>query len=63
MQKFDHGKPSWNFPTIWTNGAEIFFPCKQVENNQVIDNKSQPGLKMIQARKQIDECLSRTMLN
>ena len=47
MQNIHHGKPSKNFTTIWANRTEIFIPCKQVENNHVIDNSSQPGLKMI----------------
>ena len=45
---------------VWTNQAEILIACKQVENNHVIDNKSQLGLKMIDSasgfklEKQID---------
>ena len=47
MQKFHHGKPSWNFPIVWTNQAEISIPCKRVENINAIDNLRQPGLNMI----------------
>ena len=61
--KFHHRKRSWNFTTVWANQAEAFISCKQVENNLV------NGLKMIyyasgfKLEKQIDEYLSRTMLN
>ena len=47
MQKIHHGKPSRNSTMVWTNHAEIFIPRKRVENNHLIDNKGQPGLKMI----------------
>ena len=53
--------------TVRTDRAKIFIPCKRVENNHVINNESQPGLKMedcarkFELEKQIDECLSKIM--
>ena len=53
-----------NFITV--NRAEI---SPRFGNNNVMDNKCQSGLKMIDCargfklEKQIDECFSRTMLN
>ena len=35
---FHHVKPSWNFPTIWTNRVEIFILRKRVEKNHVINH-------------------------
>ena len=35
--KFHHGKPSWNYPTVWIDRAQIFIPSKRVEYNHVID--------------------------
>ena len=47
MQKFHHGQPSWNFPTVRTNQTDIFIPRKGVENSHVIYKQSLPGTKMI----------------
>ena len=67
MQKFHHDKLGYIFTTVCTNRAEMFIPHKRVENNHVIDNYSQSGLKMINhvfaLEKQIDKYLSRKMLN
>ena len=57
MQRFHHGKPSWNLTMIWTNQAEVFIPCKRVENNHVNGLKTIDYAPEFKFEKQIDECL------
>ena len=38
MQKLHHGKPSRNFTTVWTNGAEFWFYVKRLKScNQKLE--------------------------
>ena len=51
IQKFHHGKPSWNFTTVWTNRAQVSIPGERVENNHVNELKMTdyaPGFKIEQ---------------
>ena len=42
MQKLHHGKPSRNFTTVWTNGAEFSFYVNRLKITHAI-TKTDPG--------------------